>query len=91
VKHQWSLLRWIVDVAEIVNRHPQLNWEETYDIARAFAVTVKLDCALSLCAEFLGSQEKLPGFVLDRLGGEKFARMKERIVQAWFEPFSPRI
>jgi hypothetical protein len=87
-KHQWLYLRWIADIASIIQRHPNLNWQEMYDLARRFGVAAKLDLALILCRELPGFCPSIPSEVLDRIEPlpHRFEKIRHQTLQSWFEP-----
>lgn len=92
-KHEWSRLRWIVDIASIIQAHPNLNWQEVYETAREFGLASKVDLALMLCGELPQYQLNLPEAVASRLlvAQNKLAPLAEQTVKSWFQPDSQKI
>lgn len=64
-------LRFVCDIAELVRRNPELDWEALIDRATAYRARTALVAALDLAARLLDAP--VPGMVLDRLrvGGLK--------------------
>jgi hypothetical protein len=91
-KHQWLLLKWLVDVAAVVQRNRQLDWHKVYEIAQRFGVCAKVDLALILCAELPGYRHDLPADIANRLNSQlkRFAPIKRQTLQSWFNPGSEK-
>lgn len=66
-KHQWAMLKWIVDIAAVIQAHPGLNWQTVYDTASKFGVASKVDLALLLSRELPWYQLNLSEAVSSRL------------------------
>jgi ubiquinone/menaquinone biosynthesis C-methylase UbiE len=83
-KHEWSELRWICDVAELVERYPNLAWSETLERARRQGCERMLLVGMDLAARLLGSA--LPGPVAQRLGADRKAvRLGSELGAALFD------
>jgi hypothetical protein len=54
-KHCWERLAWICDVAELVGRHPALDWPAVLEAARGLGIRRMLDLGLFLAGELLGA------------------------------------
>ena len=54
--HGWRRLAWICDVAELVTRHPALDWETVLTEARGLGLERTLYLALRLAADLLGAE-----------------------------------
>lgn len=53
-KHAWERLSWLVDVAEIVRAHPDLDWAALIERARAAGAGRMVRVALALARDLLG-------------------------------------
>ena len=62
-KHKWDTLKWVVDVAELLRLHPELNWPEMMACARRTGAERMLALGLFLAHELLDAP--LPPDVLD--------------------------
>ncbi|HYN15630.1 MAG TPA: nucleotidyltransferase family protein [Terriglobales bacterium] len=58
-KHKWESLVWIADIAQLLHKHPDLDWDSILRSARALGIERLLFLALALAAELLSVQ--LPG------------------------------
>jgi hypothetical protein len=54
-KHRWERLAWICDVAEVVNRHPALDWPRVLAEAAALGIRRMLHLGLFLAGELLAA------------------------------------
>jgi hypothetical protein len=54
-KHLWSHLKWICDVAELLHRHPHLDWEWTRRVADDLGCRRMLLLGVHLTREVLGA------------------------------------
>jgi Uncharacterised nucleotidyltransferase len=57
-KEQWHRLSWVVDIAELINTHPDLNWEELFLKASQYGVERMLLLGLCLAENLV--QANLP-------------------------------
>lgn len=55
-KEQWRQLKWVVDVAEFVRRHPELDWQSTMHRAGAQGVARMTRLGLGLARQLLQAQ-----------------------------------
>jgi hypothetical protein len=62
-KHGWSMLKWIVDIAELLRVEPQLDWSLMNARAHDIGAAIMLEVGLVLAHEFL--QVPLPADVLE--------------------------
>lgn len=84
-KHRWERLEWIACVAEIVRRHPEIDWQAIFERAGQYRVARLLHVGLQLAASLLGAE--LPEPVMRRLAGDDRARTLADAVRA--ELFAP--
>jgi len=54
--HQWERLCWVCDVAELIDVHPQLDWERTLEQAAQMGSERLLLLGLRLAGDLLGAQ-----------------------------------
>ena len=54
-KHSWWLLRWICDVAELIDAFPALNWQQVLDMARHLGCRRAVALGLLLAHVLLGA------------------------------------
>jgi hypothetical protein len=59
-KHRWERLAWICDVAEVVNRHPDLDWPRILEDAGRLRIRRLLDLGLFLAGDMLGAAVPAP-------------------------------
>jgi hypothetical protein len=52
-KHYWSSLGWLVDVAQLIDRHPDIDWEWIVSTATTLACERRLGLGLKLAADLL--------------------------------------
>jgi hypothetical protein len=84
-KHLWERLMWIADVAALVERQTQLDWERATASARATGAERMLHVALLLAMRLLGA--KIPASVLgvaqrDAAGMRLVAHIERRLPSA---------
>ena len=70
-KHQWTQLRWISDVAELIYRKPELDLDETLRRARASGSARMLLLGLGLARALFGVEN--PPLVREALGADRAA------------------
>ena len=51
-KHCWQSLKWICDLAEFINSHPQLDWQQIELQASKLKLTTMLHLGLLLARDF---------------------------------------
>jgi hypothetical protein len=61
-RHRWSSLGWLCDLAELIRRHPGLDWRQVLDTAQRQGTSRLLLLGLELARRLLGAP--LPGPVL---------------------------
>ena len=54
-KHLWERLSWVCDIAELICTHPQLDWQQTVDRARAQGAQRMLRIAMLLAHRLLNA------------------------------------
>lgn len=81
-KHRWMQMRWIVDVVELLQRNPALDWEEVYRVACKHGISKKIDLALLLCSAAFGT--KLPEPLSFRVQEQaSLVALCETIIRCW--------
>ena len=81
-KHCWQSLKWICDLAEFINSHPQLDWQQIELQARKLKLTTMLHLGLLLARNFY--QTEVP----ERLA---IAIDKNERAYSLYKPVSQRI
>lgn len=61
-KHCWQSLKWICDLAEFINAHPELDWQKIEEKARVLKLTTMLHLGMLLAHNFY--QTTIPTFLL---------------------------
>ena len=59
-KHEWTELRWICDIAELVDGRPELDWAAAFARAREQGCARMLGLGLALAARVLGAEVPEP-------------------------------
>lgn len=54
-RHYWQRLKWLVDIAELVDNHTDLNWSTIDALARRYGLVDIVDIALLLARNTLGA------------------------------------
>jgi hypothetical protein len=81
-KHCWSRIGWVCDVAELVRAHPDLDWREALERARALGAERMVLLGLVLAQELLGAP--LPAaMVPSRVAADGRVRVLARRVARW--------
>ncbi len=52
-KHKWDTLKWLVDIAQLLRKHPALDWNATVNCARAIGADRMLALGLLLSHDLL--------------------------------------
>lgn len=87
-KHLWERLSWICDVAQLIGRGPQLDWDALLDRARATGSTRLLLLGLNLADELLGA--RLPQNIRAELDADaSVARLTRRVLAGLFVEAGP--
>lgn len=87
-KHLWERLSWICDVAQLVDRGPQLDWGVLLDRARATGSTRLLLLGLNLADELLGA--RLPPNIRIEINADaSVARLTRRVLATLFVEAGP--
>jgi len=64
-KHHWEVLKWLADVAHLVDAAPNLNWDALASLARRAGARTTLASALGLARNLAGVE--IPAGALDRI------------------------
>lgn len=80
-KHWWERLRWICDIAELVNSGAITDWNYLDEAAAAANCRRSVDLGLWLAAELLSA--RLPSPVRQRLRGNAAVRGMTRQISQW--------
>lgn len=84
-KHRWERLEWVVCVAEIIRRHPELDWQAIFERADRYRIARLLRVGLHLASSILGVE--LPAAVMERVAADPSARtLAESVKGDWFVP-----
>ena len=67
-KHKWEMLKWIVDIAELLRMHPDRDWRKVTEDARRTGSERMLKLGLFLAHDLLDA--RLPADVLDAIRSE---------------------
>jgi hypothetical protein len=78
-KDFWERLSWIVDISELVQRNPGLNWERAFQIAESLRAERMLHLGLALAADLFDAP--LPNGVRNRVRGDEVANSVAREVE----------
>lgn len=92
-KHQWQKLSWLVDINELMVRHPDINFEQIYSMAGNFGLKAKLDLTIMLCRKaFPEAPLKLPEWLNDRVdrAAFRFRELLDLTVRCWGDPSEVR-
>jgi len=85
-KHHWELLKWLVDIYELLRSHPSLDWNTVYSLSKKYGASNKVDLALWLCAKELGNDANVPQEALSRVAAnERLLNLAARTVTSWFD------
>lgn len=84
-KHHWSSLGWLVDAAEMMRQHPQLDWERVIAKAEKLSCERRLAVGLRLAQDLLDVPlpEKIRRKIADRSEAKDIA---SNIAEMLFEP-----
>lgn len=88
-KHCWERLGWVCDVAQLLSRRPDLNWELLFERATALGLLRMLLVGLRLASDLLGLQ--LPAAVAQNmLSQQRIALVAGQLRQGMFGAKSNR-
>ena len=87
-KHRWERLAWICDVAELVNRHPRLDWDRVLEDAATLRIRRMLDLGLRLAGELLGAAIPAP-LARHAMADGKVRALADGIYRRLDEPLQP--
>lgn len=79
--HLWERLIWIADVAALVTRHPEIDWQKVRRATKSYGATRMLHVALQLGATLLGA--KLPPEMAEEIKRDLLAAELCRQVARW--------
>lgn len=65
-KHKWDTLKWIVDVAEMLRAHPEIDWDKVRNIADLTGSVPMFALGLALARDMLDAH--LPAAALELVG-----------------------
>jgi hypothetical protein len=86
-KHRWHRLAWLADVAEMIRRHPSLDWTWIERTARRFGCERRMAIGLHLARTLLDAP--LPARIAARLDAMRLDAIATRIVAPLFAPSPP--
>jgi hypothetical protein len=70
-KDFWERISWIADISELVQAHPQLNWDAVYSRAESCRARRMLHFGLALAVDLLGAP--LPEEIASRVQNDRIA------------------
>ncbi len=83
-KHLWERLSWVCDIAQLVGRGPQLDWDSLICRARSTGSTRLLLLGLNLADELLGAM--LPQKIRAEINSDaQVGRLTRRVLEGLFE------
>jgi Uncharacterised nucleotidyltransferase len=83
-KDRWSQLKWVCDIAQLIDSHPSLNWEKILEQAKVLGSKRRLWLGLLLAQKLLGV--KLPEKVLqDILSDSRMLPLATQIQEWMFD------
>jgi Uncharacterised nucleotidyltransferase len=71
-KHYWEILKWIVDIAELIRTHPEMDWHGLMELARTLGSERLLQLGLFLAHDLL--EAVLPEEVSRRIQADPVIR-----------------
>ena len=80
-KHWWERLRWICDIAELVNRHQTMDWDRVYAAADRANARRTVELGLRLAGDLLSAQ--LPARIKQYLSRSPVVQRQSSQVTAW--------
>ncbi|MGB8322787.1 MAG: nucleotidyltransferase family protein [Candidatus Acidiferrum sp.] len=80
-KHFWERLMWVADVAALVTRHPEINWQQAWKAADTVGAQRMLLVGLQLGVTLLGV--KLPAEVTERIARDRKITSLCRQIAQW--------
>lgn len=80
-KHTWTQLKWVCDLAELLQSHQSLNWEQVMKQAGQLGSERMLRLGLFLTHELFGST--LPDELLSKLQGDRLVKSLSLQVHEW--------
>lgn len=78
-KHLWDRLVWLCDVAALIARHPDLDWQRLYAQARDLVAERMLNLGLLMVRELLGAE--VPPFMLEKMRDDR--QMQRLAALSW--------
>ena len=88
-KHLWERFAWVADVAALLTRNPEMNWERLESAASEVGAERMLRVGLSLAANMLGAPLHLQASTYLR-NDRTATRMAEEIALAFSAPATPQ-
>lgn len=80
-RHLWGQLNWVCDLAELIRRRPELEWQKTVQSAEAIGQGRVLRVGLHLTADLLGAE--MPAAIADAVRGDRSAARLARRAAQW--------
>jgi hypothetical protein len=80
-KHFWERLMWVADVAALVERHPEIDWNKAKTAAAQVGATRMLHVGLRLASAVLGT--KLPSALASESLADRTSESLCRQIRAW--------
>lgn len=81
-RHHWARLGWLVDIAELIRQHPELDWEHVVSMAKALAAERRLTLGVYLAHRLLGVTP--PAQVMATLAAADMDKFAPKIISAMF-------
>jgi hypothetical protein len=89
-KHQWREIRWVVDIHESIEIHPNLDWALLYQLAKSLGVERRVDIGMALCLRaFNTNLERVPESKRQEIESSAILRKVANITEdewSWSEP-----
>lgn len=81
-KHRWTRLGWLVDIAELIRQHPELDWARVLGMAKSLAAERRLTLGLHLAHRLLGVQT--PAQLTASRDAASMEKLAPQIIEAMF-------
>jgi len=83
-KHRWSELKWLVDIAQILSRTPDFDWDKLYALGASIGIKRKIDLALLICLNSIGCAS-IPEDICTRIRADRvLQQLCSYTVSTWF-------
>ena len=80
-KHCWEEMKWICDVAEIIESHQEIDWNQVLHKSGILGVRRMLNIGLILTQKLLGTT--FPEVILQEINRDKIAQSLAQKVETW--------